>query len=360
MLPYMEGNFGNPSSIHHVGRAARHGLDDARQRIATVFRCQPSEIVFTSGGTESNNLALFGATRLLRERGRHIVASSIEHPAVLESLRYLEQKEGHSVTLVPVDSSGRVSVESVHSALRPDTILVSVMAANNETGAIQPVAEIGDLCRAKGILFHTDAVQAFGKLPFAGIDQFNADLVSFCSHKCHGPKGAGLLFVRAPLPLTPLLFGGGHEQDKRAGTENLPSIVGTATVVDRFLSPPVFPSSELFLLTSRLIAALKTLPGITLVSPGVRLANTVSFTVAGCDSLSLLAALDMTGVCASSGSACSSGSLLPSHVLTAMGFPPALANSFIRFSLGRASSVEEVDFISALLPSLIDRIRQCQ
>src|SRR5882672_2319383 len=245
MLPYLGDVFGNPSSVHHVGRRARALLDDARDRVAQVWKCKPSEVVFTSGGTESNNLALFGAARLLRDKGRHIITSSIEHHAVLHPCEYLRKKEGFDVTYLPVDSEGRVSLESVRAALRPDTVLVTIMAANNEIGTLQPVAEIGALCRERGILFHTDAVQWFGKEPFANIHQFNADLVSICAHKFHGPKGAGALFVRSPLLPDPVLFGGGHENERRAGTENLAAIIGFTLATEFFVRIPIFSSTLL-------------------------------------------------------------------------------------------------------------------
>src|SRR5688572_25274591 len=226
MLPYFGDIFGNPSSVHHVGRRARALLDDARDRVAAVWACRPSEVIFTSGGTESNNLAIFGAARQLRDKGRHIITSQVEHHAVLHACEYLANKEGFQLTSLPVNSSGFLDPEHLADAIRPDTILVSLMAANNETGALQPVAELGALCRARGVLFHTDAVQWFGKESFADIHQFNADLVSVCSHKFHGPKGAGALFIRSPLHPDPILFGGGHENERRAGTENMGSIIG--------------------------------------------------------------------------------------------------------------------------------------
>ena len=245
MLPFLGGVFGNPSSVHHVGRQARAALDDARDRVAQAWRSKPSEVVFTSGGTESNNLAVFGTARLLRNKGRHLITSRIEHHAVLQCFRYLEKKEGFSVTYLPVDAEGLVSPEDLAGAIRPETILVSIMAANNETGSIQPVAVMGEICRSRGIFFHTDAAQWFGKEPFESIHQFNADLVSVCSHKFYGPKGAGALFVRSPLHPDPVLFGGGHENDRRAGTENMAGIAGFADAFLRFVSPPVFSPKTL-------------------------------------------------------------------------------------------------------------------
>jgi cysteine desulfurase len=363
MLPYLGEIYGNPSSLHHVGRQARALLDDARDRVARVWACKPSEVVFTSGGTESNNLAIFGAARHFKTRGRHLITSTVEHHAVLHCFDYLEKKEGFEVTRLPVNAEGCVNVEQVAAAIRPDTILVSIMAANNEIGTIEPVAEIGALCRQRGVLFHTDAVQSFGKEPFTGVHQFNADLVSICAHKFHGPKGAGALFIRSPLLPEPILFGGGHENERRAGTENLAGIIGFAEATERFVRTPVFPSDNLKSLTGRLQAGIGGLAelGVALRSPqDNRLANTVAFTVRGCDSISLLAGLDLEGICASSGSACSAGSLEPSHVMVAIGVERDSANALVRFSLGRDSTEEEVDYAIKVLPEVIRRAQQFQ
>jgi len=416
MLPFLDEVWGNPSSVHHVGRRARALLDDARDRCAAVLGCKGSEVVFTSGGTESSNLAVFGTARLLRDKGRHLVTSGIEHHAVLHCFDYLERKEGFAVTRLPVDTTGRVSVDDLRRALRPDTTLVSVMAANNETGTLQPVAELGALCRERGVLFHTDAVQWFGKEPFADIHQFNADLVSICAHKFHGPKGAGALYVRSPLHPDPVQFGGAHEHERRAGTENLPAIIGFTEALERFVrvpvmdgrsstlppfspSPPpreeragerrfdgsgfgsplpgplparagrgsreqcpgapVFDRNHLAPLTARLLAAVDACEGAHFRgSREQRLANTIAFTVAGTDSIALMAALDMEGVCASSGSACAAGSLEPSHVMLALGAPAAEANALVRLSLGRASTLEEVEAVCALLPRVLRQVRR--
>ncbi len=359
MLPYLGEIFGNPSSIHHVGRRARALLDDARDRVAKTWSAKPSEVIFTSGGTESSNQAICGTARLRRDKGRHIITSQVEHHAVLHTCEYLAKKEGFEVTYLPVSSEGFVSVDSLVAALRPDTILVSIMAANNETGAIQPVAELGKVCRERGVLFHTDAVQWFGKEPFESIHQFNADLVSVCAHKFHGPKGAGALHIRSPLHPHPILFGGGHENERRAGTENLAAIIGFAEATERFVKTPVFPKEHLLALTQRLIAFIDQLGPKTAVlrSPRERrLANTVAFTVPGADSLSLLAGLDLEGVCASSGSACSAGSLEPSHVMLALGVPKDEANALVRFSLGRESTLAEVEHVGRVLPEVIARV----
>ncbi len=221
--------------VHHVGRKARALLDDARDRAAKFLGAKPSEIIFTSGGTEANNLAIFGTARMLKSKGKHLITSSVEHHAVLQCFDYLEKNEGFSVTRLPVNADGRVSVADFQQSIRPDTVFVSVMAANNEIGTLQPVADIGALCRERGIVFHTDAVQWFGKEPFQNIQQFNADLVSVCAHKFHGPKGAGLLFIKSPLHPDPILFGGGHENERRAGTENLAAIVGLVEVLEQFV-----------------------------------------------------------------------------------------------------------------------------
>ena len=355
MLPFLGEIWGNPSSVHLVGRKARALLDDARDRTANFLRAKPSEIIFTSGGTEANNLAIFGTARLLKSKGKHLITSAIEHHAVLQCFDYLEKKDGFAVTRLPVDAAGRVAVDDLKKAIRPDTVLVSIMAANNEIGTIQPVAEIGALCRERGIIFHTDAVQWFGKEPFDNVGQFNADLVSVCAHKFHGPKGAGLLYIKSPLQPEPILFGGGHENERRAGTENLPAIIGLTAALEKFVKPPVFSRLALTPLVAKLRAAIEKIDGCELVSPtGNCLSNTVSFVVAGSDGIALMAGLDVEGICASSGSACSAGSLEPSHVILAIGKIKS-ANSLVRFSLGRDSTIEEVDFVCSVLPEVIRR-----
>ena len=355
MLPFLGDVWGNPSSVHHVGRKARALLDDARDRAANFLGAKPSEIIFTSGGTESNNLAVFGAARSLKSKGKHLITSAIEHHAVLFCFDYLEKKEGFEVSRLPVDSDGRVSPDDLKKAIRPDTILVSVMAANNEIGTIQPVADLGAVCRARGIVFHTDAVQWFGKEPFENIGQFNADLVSFCAHKFHGPKGAGLLYAKSPLHPDPILFGGGQENERRAGTENLAGFFGLVEALERLVRPPVFPNLKMKELCAKLADAIKKIDGCEIASPREKsLANTISFVVRGADSIALLAGLDVEGVCASSGSACSAGSLEPSHVIVATGRRGS-ANSLLRFSIGRDSSAAEVDFVCGLLPEVVRR-----
>jgi cysteine desulfurase len=361
MLPFLDGIYGNPSSVHHVGRQARACLDDARDRAAQVLSSKPSEVIFTSGGTESNNLAIFGAARLLKSRGRHLITSTIEHHAVLHCFDYLAKKEGFEVTRLPVDREGLVSPEDLRKAIRPDTILVSVMAANNEIGTIQPVAELGAICRERGVLFHTDAVQWFGKEPFENIHQFNADLVSICAHKFHGPKGAGALFIRSPLLPDPVMFGGAHENERRAGTENMAAVVGLVSALERFVKQPVFDRKQLQPLTDRLLGLAERAPGVSFAgSRARRLSNTVSFVIEGSDSITLLAGLDLEGICASSGSACSAGSLEPSHVVLGLGVGQNLAKSLVRFSLGRDSTAEEVAVVESVFPGIVKTAQQFQ
>ena len=355
MLPFLDEFWGNPSSVHHVGRKARALLDDARDRAAKFLGAKPSEIIFTSGGTEANNLAIFGTARALKAKGKHLITSAVEHDAVLQSFDYLEKKEGFEVTRLPVDSAGRVAPDDLKKTIRADTILVSIMAANNEIGTIQPVAELGAICRERGIIFHSDAVQWFGKEPFENISQFNADLVSICAHKFHGPKGAGLLYIKSPLHPDPVLFGGGHENERRAGTENLPAIIGLVAALEKCVKPPVFPKAKLQEHLLKLAAAVEKIAGCEIVSPRENcLANTLSFVVRSSDGIALMAGLDVEGICASSGSACSAGSLEPSHVILAIG-KKNLANSLVRFSLGRDSTAAEVDFVISVLPEVIRR-----
>lgn len=356
MLPFLDQVWGNPSSIHHLGRHARSLLDDFRDRSARFLGAKPSEIIFTSGGTESNNLAILGTARLLKPKGRHLITSAVEHHAALHCFEYLAKKEGFELTILPVDSEGRVSVASLKTALRSDTTLVSVMAANNEIGTLQPIAEIGAICREQGVLFHTDAAQWFGKEPFSGIHQFNADLVSICAHKFHGPKGAGALFIRSPLLPDPIIFGGGHENERRAGTENLAAVAGLTTVLENFVKTPVFPRERMHAMTLSLSYSIKSIPGAHIVgSQTQKLANTISFVVEGTDSFALLAGLDVEGICASAGAACSAGSLEPSHVVSALGLNRDLARALVRFSLGRETTDEEVNHVAAVLPGIVRR-----
>lgn len=353
--------FGNPSSIHAAGRHARALLDESRERLSVLWGCRPSEIIFTSGGTEANNLAVFGVARARADRGRHLVTSPIEHPSVRQAFEYLAAREGYEVTIVRTDPLGVIDPGDVRRALRSDTTLVSVMAANNEVGTLQPIRDIGELCRDHGVCFHTDAVQWFGKEPVAAIDDFAADLVAGCAHKLGGPRGAGVLYARSPLLLRALLVGGSQENDRRAGTENLPAIVGLVAAWEHFTKPPVFDRTRLEPLTSLLETRCLAIEGIRRWGPPLqqRLANTLAITVQGCDSLSLLAGLDLAGVCASSGSACSVGSLEPSHVLTSLGASRAEATGLVRFSLGPAATREEILTTAEALAAVVTRVRRC-
>ena len=360
MQPAFEEAWGNPSSVHHVGQSARALLDEARERVAASLKCKPSELIFTSGGSESTNLALLGMARHLHSHGRHIITSSVEHDAVLHPCKYLTNYDGFEVTFLPVDSVGRVSPDAVRDAIRPDTVLVSIMAANNELGTIQPVAEIGALCAENGVLFHTDAVQWFGKLPLVGVADFQADLVSLCAHKFHGPKGAGLLYAKSPLNPDPILHGGAHENERRAGTENLPAILGLAEAIVQFVPAPVFPMAQLGEWSNLLIESVDSIEGASFIGdrdPNGRLQNTVSFIVEDSDSIALLSGLDLEGVCASSGSACSSGSVTPSHVVKALGAPDSAANALVRLSLGRETSLEEVKLVADFIPRIVSQAR---
>ena len=358
MLPFFGEVYGNPSSVHHVGQRARAALDESRERVSSVFSCKPSEIIFTSGATESCNHAIIGGAFLRQEKGRHIVTSQIEHHAVLHACEYLEKNHGFEISFVPPDVQGLVSKDAIIDAVRADTILVSLMAANNEVGTIQPVSDVGEFCSEKGILFHSDAAQFFGKLHFSKISDFSADLISLCPHKFYGPKGAGLLFVKSPLILPPLIHGGSHESERRAGTENLCSIVGLSVAVEKFLLNPVFSSPVISSFASQLISLCNSIEGVSFRGhPENRLSNTVAFSVAVADSISLLSGLDLEGFCASSGSACSSGSVSPSHVLSSMGVPDNEANSLIRFSLGRETSSFDIESLIISLPNIINRVR---
>lgn len=349
--------FANPSSIHRLGREARARLDEARERVASAWGCRPTEVVFTSGATEANSLAVLGTARRRRSRGGHIVCSRIEHPSVIEAVRHLERRDGFRVTWVAPRQDGTVSAAAMLNAVESDTVLVTLMAANNEIGTLQPVAEVGTGCRARGIPFHTDAAQWLGKLPCTRIADFQADLVSVCAHKFHGPRGAGALYVRGGMAPEPLMFGGGQENDQRAGTENLPAIVGLAEAIERFAVAPVFAVPGIVRLTQRLRQAARRWPATRLLGaePGL-LPNTVAVAVEGADATALIAALDLTGICASSGSACSAGALVPSHVLTALALEPPMERGLVRFSLGRESTAAEVERLEQTMPKIIQQV----
>lgn len=359
MLPFLSGMSGNASSIHQVGRKALQALDDAREQVALVLGCQPKEIVFTSGGSESINLALKGVAMALRAQGKnHLISSTIEHHAVLHALDYLVEYEGFRVTLLPVDRNGRVNPADLSTALRPETALVSVMYANNETGVVQPIADLAAICRERGVLFHTDAVQAPGQLPL-DVNALGVDLLSLTAHKFYGPQGVGLLYLRRGTPLVPQINGGAQERRRRAGTENIAGIVGLAKALTIAESERTTLASRLRALSERLIDGVLTrIPQSWLNGDREsRLPSIVNLGFACIETESLLLLLDQRGICASSGSACTSGSLEPSHVLLAMGLSPEEANGSIRFSLGKQTTDEQIDIVLDLLPDLVAQLR---
>ncbi len=339
MLPFLSQHHGNPSSGHSAGRETRAAIDSARDTLAGLLKCRPNELIFTSSGTEADNLAILGTAR--SAKGKHLVTCTTEHHAVLHAFERLEKSEGYSVTWLPVGSDGRLDPDDLSAALRPDTALVSIMSANNETGVLHPIAEISRVCRAHGVPFHCDAVQSFGKVP---LEAAPFDLLTIAAHKFYGPKGAGLLFVRGGLPLETIQFGGAQEGQRRAGTENAPAIVGMAAAAVLATSRMQDDTVRMAELRDSLETGLMTrCPGLTVNgSREHRLANTANVTFPGSDAESLLMCLDLEGVCASSGSACMVGSLQASHVLLAMGVSHARAGSSLRFSLCRTTSAEDI------------------
>lgn len=357
MLPYMETYYGNPSSLHSVGQCAAEALADARARIAARLGCQPREITFTSGGSEADNQALISAARLGEKKGKkHIISTAFEHHAVLHTLEKLK-KEGFDVELLPVGSTGTVTAAQVAAAIRPDTCLVSVMYANNEIGSVMPIAEIGAVCRAAGVLFHTDAVQAAGHLPI-NVKKQNIDMLSLSGHKFHGPKGIGALYARQGILLTPVIEGGAQERGKRAGTENIPAIVGMAAAFDEACEHMAGNTAYISALRDRLIAGLSPIPHSALNGDPVnRLPGNVHFCFEGIEGESLLLLLDARGICASSGSACTSGSLDPSHVLLAIGRPHEIAHGSLRLTLCETNTAEEVEYMLHAIPEVVSYLR---
>ena len=357
MLPYMETYYGNPSSLHSVGQRAAEALADARARIAARLGCQPREITFTSGGSEADNQALISAARLGEKKGKkHIISTAFEHHAVLHTLEKLK-KEGFDVELLPVGSTGTVTAAQVAAAIRPDTCLVSVMYANNELGSVMPIAEIGAVCRAAGVLFHTDAVQAAGHLPI-NVKEQNIDMLSLSGHKFHGPKGIGALYARQGILLTPVIEGGAQERGKRAGTENIPSIVGMAAAFDEACEHMAENTAYISALRDKLIAGLSPIPHSALNGDPVnRLPGNVHFCFEGIEGESLLLLLDARGICASSGSACTSGSLDPSHVLLAIGRPHEIAHGSLRLTLCETNTAEEVEYMLRAIPEVVSYLR---
>lgn len=356
MQPYLTEHFGNASSLHGAGRRARLGLDEARETVARLLGAKPREIVFTGGGTEADNLAIKGAAWAASARGRELVISSVEHKAVTQSAAVME-RFGFAVTWLSVDRYGTVDPAAVESAIRDHTALVSVMYANNEVGTVQPVAEIGAICRARKALFHVDAIQAAGYLAL-DVDALGADLLSLSAHKVNGPKGVGALFVRQGTPLLTQLSGGSQERQRRAGTENVAGIVGFARALELAQQERVTEAARLTQLRDRLIAELTALPGVQLTGhPTERLPNNASFVVDGLEGGDLVAALDLEGIAASTGSACTTGAADPSHVLLAMGIQPAAAHGSLRLTLGHGSSEEDVRLTVEAMGRVLERVR---
>jgi cysteine desulfurase nifS len=358
MLPYMETIYGNPSSLHSVGQQAAEALQNARERIAACLNASPREIYFTSGGSEADNQAILSAARLGARKGKkHIISTAFEHHAVLHTLKKLE-KEGFEIELLPVGAICTITAQQVKSALRADTCLVTVMYANNEIGSILPIAEIGEVCREAGVLFHTDAVQAAGHVPI-DVQAQHIDMLSLSAHKFHGPKGIGVLYARQGVPLTSLIEGGAQERGKRAGTENLPAIMGMAAALEDACAHIDENARKVSALRDRLIAGLSKIPHSALNGDPVnRLPGNVSFCFEGIEGESLLLLLDAKGICASSGSACTSGSLDPSHVLLAIGRPHEVAHGSLRLSLCEWNTDEDVDRILAAVPEVVAYLRE--
>lgn len=357
MLPYLDNIYGNPSSLHSTGQAASEALANARKRIANCLGCSTDEITFTSGGSEADNQALYSAARIGARKGkRHIISTAFEHHAVLHTLHKLEN-EGFEITLLDVHENGIVHAKQVSEAIREDTCLVTIMYANNEIGTIQPIQEIGEVCRAKGILFHTDAVQAVGHL-HVNIREQNIDMLSLSAHKFHGPKGIGVLYCRKNIPLTPLIEGGAQERSRRGGTENIPAIMGMAAALEEACAQIDENAKKLTVLRDRLIAGLSEIPHSILNGDAdKRLPGNVNFCFEGMEGESLLLLLDDKGICASSGSACTSGSLNPSHVLLAIGRVHDIAHGSLRLTLSEENTAEEIAYTIQAVNEVVAYLR---
>ena len=357
MLPCLQDNYGNPSSLHTVGQRAAEALQGARETVARCLGCDPKEIIFTSGGSEADNQAIISAARWGALKGKkHIISTAFEHHAVLHTLKKLE-KEGFEVELLPVGTTGTITPEQVAAVIRPDTALVTIMYANNEIGSILPIAEIGAVCREKGVIFHTDAVQAAGHLHI-DVKAQNIDMLSLSGHKFHGPKGSGVLYARKGIPLVNIIEGGAQERGKRAGTENLPAIVGMAAALQEACDHIDENAAKVSALRDKLISGLSKIPHSALNGDPVhRLPGNVNFCFEGIEGESLLLLLDAKGICASSGSACTSGSLDPSHVLLAIGRPHEVAHGSLRLSLCEWNTEEEVDIILQEVPRIVEYLR---
>ena len=360
MLPYFTQGYGNPSSLYAFGQQAKSDLEKARAAVARCLNAKPEEICFTSGGTEADNWALRGVAELMALKGKktgHIITTAIEHHAILHTAQYLE-KQGYEVTYLPVDGEGRVDPAAVEAAIRPDTILISAMAANNEIGTVEPIAEIGAIAKAHKVLFHTDAVQAVGHIP-VDVEAWQVDLLSLSGHKFGGPKGVGVLYMRKPLRLPPLIHGGGQEKGRRSGTENVPGAVGLAAALTEAVENLSAESVRLAALRDKLIEGLTKLPYTKATgSLTHRLPGTASFVFEGVEGEALLLHLDAKGICASSGSACSSASLDPSHVLLSIGLPHAIAHGSLRISLGPDNTEADVDYMLNEVPAVVNYLRE--
>ena len=357
MLPYFTECYGNPSSIHSTGRDAHKAVDAARRQVAAAINADPAEIYFTAGGSESDNWAIKGTAFAKKDKGNHIITTAIEHHAVLHTCQWLE-KQGFEVTYLPVDENGLVSVEDVEKAITDKTILISIMAANNEIGTIEPIAEIGALARSKGILFHTDAVQAVGAIPL-DVKAMNIDMLSMSGHKFHGPKGIGALYVRKGVRLDTLIAGGAQERGKRAGTENLPGIVGIGKAIEIATRDMEANAERMTRLRDKLIhGILEEIPDVRLNGhPTRRLPNNVNVSVRYIEGEALLLRLDLAGIAGSSGSACTSGSLDPSHVLLAIGLPHEIAHGSLRLTLGTDTTEADIDEVLDKLPGIVKNLR---
>lgn len=357
MLPYFDEEFGNPSSLYTLGQRAKEGLEDARERVAKCLGCSPKEITFTSGGSEADNQALVSAARIGERKGKkHIISSAFEHHAILHTLEKL-RKEGFDIELLPVGPTGTITAEQVRNAIRPDTCLVTIMYANNEIGSIMPIKEIGAVCKEAGVLFHTDAVQAAGHLHIDVKDQ-NIDMLSLSGHKFHGPKGTGVLYARQGIMLTNIIEGGAQERGKRAGTENMAGIRGLAAALEEACAHIDENAAKVSKLRDKLIEGISKIPHSALNGDPVnRLPGNVNFCFEGIEGESMLLLLDLKGICASSGSACTSGSLDPSHVLLAIGRPHEVAHGSLRLSLCEWNTEEEIDYILQELPQIVEYLR---
>lgn len=359
MLPFLKGGHGNPSSIHAAGREARAAVDESRDQLAALLGCRPHEIIFTGGGTESCNLAVLGLAHAHAPRGRHLITAATEHHAVLHAFEHLKHHEGFELTVLPVDQGGRLNPEELQAAIRPETTVVSVMHANNETGTLQPIGELSAICREKGVCFHTDAVQTFGKLPISPAD-LGVTALSIAGHKFHGPKGVGALFLRSGVAISRITHGGAHENTRRPGTENVPAIVGMVAAAQWAEKNRDTEQPRLAPLRDRLWEGIQRICPAAVRNGDIAhaLANTLNVSFPGLDGEALLIGLDLEGVCASSGSACMVGSVQPSHVLIAMGVSPELASSTVRFSLGSETTEADIEHSLRAIANVLSRQAQ--